>query len=186
MADDFGYSEEIQEFAKEAVWKDGRWMAVIVKAIYEKYGREAIDVLCDAFYKFGEEEAKRYKKELGWEGREDEINVAVALRDIYPNVHKHIGAAGMEIERIKFSEKESESHVPFCYIHDAWKSVWPEGSHFMCEIISKAHDTGFMHGLNPKLEWTHHAEKLNEDGTRQEGLARGKEYCKMCLVLKED
>lgn len=182
---EFEVSPEIQAFAKEAVWKDGRWMAIIVKAMFEKYGREAIDVLCQAFSKFGQEEGERYKKELGWAGREDEINVAVALRDIYANVHSHVGAAGMDIERIKFSENESESHVPFCFIHDSWKSVWPEGSKYMCEIISKAHDEGFMRGLNPKLEWTHHAEKKNPDGTVQEGLARGAKYCKMCLVLKK-
>ena len=41
------FSEEIQKFAKDAVTKDARWMAVIVKAMYEKYGREAIDVLND-------------------------------------------------------------------------------------------------------------------------------------------
>ncbi len=186
MADDFGFSEEVQEFAKEAVFKDGRWMALIVKTMYEKYGREAIDVLCEAFDKFGEEEAKAWKKKLGWEGREDEIDVAVALRDIYANVHSHIGAAGMDIERVKFSEKESESLVPSCPIHDAWKDVWPDGTRFMCEIMSRSHDAGFMRGLNPKLVWTHHAETVNPDGTVQEGLARGKEHCKMCLVLKED
>jgi hypothetical protein len=37
-----------------------------------------------------------------------------------------------------------------------------------------------MKGINPKLEWTHYAEK---DG--QEGLARGKVYEKMRLILKE-
>lgn len=179
MADDFGFPPEVVEFAKEAVWKDGRWMALMVKSVYEKWGQEAIDVLCKAFYEFGIEEGKRYKKEYGYEGRENEIDVAVALRDIYPNVHKHLGAAGLEIERIKFCPTESESHIPMCSIFDAWKSIWDK-PWFMCEIMSKSHDEGFMKGLNPKLEWTHHAEK---DG--QKGLARGEAYCKMRLVLKK-
>src|SRR3990172_11783225 len=131
------------------------------------------------FYEFGIEEGKRYKKEYGYEGRENEIDVAVALRDIYPNVHKHLGAAGLAIERIKFCPTESESHIPECSIFDAWKSIWDK-PWFMCEIMSKSHDEGFMKGLNPKLEWTHHAEK---DG--QEGLARGAAYCKMRLILKK-
>ena len=175
------FSEEIQEFAKDAVFKDARWMAVIVKAIYKKYGREAIDVLNDAFFEFGKAEGEKYKKLSGYEGREDEIDVQVALQDIYPQVHMHAGAAGLVLERIDFRPEESISHCHKCPMYDGWKDVWDE-SWFMCEFISYHHDRGFMAGLNPKLEWTEHAEK---DGAP--GLARDKgDPCRMHLVLHKD
>ena len=175
------FSEEIQKFADDAVFKDARWMAVIVKAIYEKYGREAIDVLNDAFYEFGKKEGEKYKKLAGYEGREDEIDVKVALADIYPQVHMHAGAAGLVLERIHFEPDESISHCHKCPMLDGWKDVWDK-SHFMCEFISYHHDRGFMAGLNPKLEWTEHAEK---DGAP--GLARDKgDPCRMHLVLHKD
>ena len=171
------FSKEIQEFADDAVFKDARWMAVIVKAMYEKYGREAIDVLNDAFYEFGKEEGKKYKKLAGYEGKEDEITVEVALRDIYPQVHMHAGAAGLELERIEFGPEESISHCHACPMLDGWQDVWDQ-SYLMCEFISYHHDRGFMDGLDPRFEWTEHAEK---DGA--EGLARNNgKPCRMHLV----
>jgi len=171
------FSEEIQKFAKDAVFKDARWMAVIVKAIYKKWGDEAIDVLNEAFYEFGKEEGKKYKKQAGYEGREDEINVEVALGEIYPNVHMHAGAAGLKLERIEYGPDESISLCHYCSMLEGWKDIWDE-SWRMCEFISYHHDRGFMEGLNPKLEWTDHAEK---DGA--EGLGRGNgKPCRMRLV----
>ena len=133
-------------------------MAVIVKAMYKKYGRESIDVLNDAFFEFGKAEGEKYKKLAGYEGREDEIDVQVALQDIYPQVHMHAGAAGLVLERIHFEPEESISHCHQCPMFEGWKDVWDE-PWFMCEFISYHHDRGFMAGLNPKLEWTEHAEK---------------------------
>ena len=174
------FPEEIQKFAKEAVFKDGRWMAVIVKAIYEKYGREAIDVLNEAFHAFGKAEGERYKKQAGYEGREEEIDVVVALSEIYPNVHMHAGAAGLKLERVEFGPDESISLCHYCSLHEGWKDIWDK-SYLMCEFLSYHHDRGFMEGLNPKLEWTEHAEK---DGA--EGLARGGgKPCRMRLVRHE-
>jgi hypothetical protein len=175
------FSEEIQKFAKDAVFKDARWMAVIVKAMYKKYGRDAIDVLNDAFFEFGKAEGEKYKKLAGYEGREDEIDVQVALQDIYPQVHMHAGAAGLILERIHFEPEESISHCHQCPMFEGWKDVWDE-PWFMCEFISYHHDRGFMAGLNPKFEWTEHAEK---DGAP--GLARAKgDPCRMHLVLHKD
>ncbi len=175
------FSEEIQKFAKDAVFKDARWMAVIVKAMYEKFGREAIDVLNDAFFEFGKNEGEKYKKLSGYEGREDEIDVQVALQDIYPQVHMHAGAAGLILERIHFEPDESISHCHQCPMYEGWKDIWDE-PWFMCEFISYHHDRGFMAGLNPKLEWTEHAEKDNAPG-----LARAKgDPCRMHLVLHKD
>ena len=178
MADNFGLSPEALEFVKEAVWKDGRWMAVMAKAVSEKWGREAIDVLCEAFYEFGVTEGKRCKKEAGYDGRENEIDVAVALKDFYAKFHKHILAAGLCAER-RLCEGKYNCHVLKCPIFDAWKSVWDK-PWLMCEIMSKSFDEGFMHGLNPKLEWLSYPEKNG-----QKGLGRGAEYCNVELVIKE-
>lgn len=177
MADNFGLSDEAIEFVKDTVWKDGRWMAVIAKAVYEKYGKEAIGVICKEFYNFGMEEGKRYKKEAGYEGREDEITVEVVMKEIYCNVFKHLRVAGFENEVTKFTPTESDITFSRCPILDSWKSVWDK-PWFMCQI-AKSYDEGFMKGINPKLNWAHYPEK---DG--QCGLARGKSTEKISLVLQ--
>lgn len=176
MQDELEFSPEVVDFIKETVYKDGRWMAIIGKAVYEKYGEEAIDIICKVFYKFGEEEGKAYKKEAGYEGREDEIDIEVVMSKIYCNVFKHLRVAGFEMNVKAFSAEESDIEFTRCPILDSWKSVWDK-PWYMCQI-AKAYDEGFMHGVNPKLEWTHYAEK---DG--QEGLARGKSCEKMRLVF---
>ncbi len=171
------FPEEIQKFAKDAIFKDGRWMAVIVKAMYEKFGREAIDVLNETFYQFGKAEGERYKKLAGYEGREDEITVEVALGEIYPQVHMHAGAAGLKLERVEYGPEESISQCHACPMYDAWKDIWDE-PWLMCEFFAFHQDRGFMEGVNPKLEWTEHVEK---DGAK--GLARGDgNLCRIHLV----
>jgi hypothetical protein len=178
MAENIDFSNEVVKFIQETVHKDGKWMAMFVKAAYEKWGREVIDVMCKAFYEFGMKEAVQYKKEAGYEGREDELDVKTIMEDIYSDVFKHLRIAGFEKKVKTFNAKESDITFSRCPILDAWKSVWDK-PWFMCEI-AKCYDEGFMKGINPKLEWTHYAEK---DG--QEGLARGKVYEKMRLILKE-
>ncbi|MCL5260811.1 MAG: L-2-amino-thiazoline-4-carboxylic acid hydrolase [Gammaproteobacteria bacterium] len=178
MTDDNSLSPEAIEFIKESVWKNGRLMAIMVKSVYEKWGREAIDVLCKSFYDFGIEEGKRYKCMAGYAGRENEIDVAVALKDFYAKYHKDTILAGLCAERTLCAGKYN-CHVLKCPVFDAWKSVWDK-PWLMCEILSKSFDAGFMYGLNPKLEWVSYPEKDNE-----KGLARGAKYCNVELILNE-
>jgi hypothetical protein len=163
---------------KEALWKDGRLMAIAVKAMHEKFGREAIDVLCKAFYEYGLSEGDRYKEKFGYKDKEDEIDVPTAMK-IYADFHKHIIAAGLNSQVVNVCATEREACVLECPIFDAWKSVWDK-SYLMCEIMSKSLDEGFMQGLNPKLEWVNYPEK-----DAQEGLARGAKCCRVKLYLKD-
>lgn len=175
MTDNYGLSADVVEFVKETVWKDGRWMAVIAKAAYEKCGEEVIDAICQEFYKFGMEEGIQYKKAAGYEGREDEINVEIVMKEIYCNVFKHLRVAGFESEVHKFTAKEFDYTFLRCPILDAWKSIWDK-PWLMCQM-AKSYDEGFMKGVNPKLEWAQYAEKYG-----QCGLARGEPCEKFKLI----
>lgn len=44
------FSTEVVQFIQETVHKDSRWMAIMVKAVYEKYGHEAVDLISQAIY----------------------------------------------------------------------------------------------------------------------------------------
>lgn len=176
MNNDYGLSSEAVDFVKETVLKDGRWMAMIAKAVYEKYGEEAIEVICEEFYKFGVTEGIAYKKAAGYEGREDEIDVEVVMTKIYNHVFKHLRVAGFQKQIKKIVADEFEADFFRCPILDSWKTVWDK-PWLMCKI-AKFYDEGFMHGVNPKLEWTHYPEKCG-----QCGLARGESSEKLRLIL---
>lgn len=171
----FGYSPEVVEFAKAATLKSGRTMAVVVKAVYDKCGQEGLDVIAAAVKDAAKKSGEMHREQAGY--KPEEVDVKVALGEIYPNSHKPLGAAGLDLERIKFSNTESESHVHYCALLESWKTVWDEPWH-MCRIFSAINDVGYMEGVNPKLEWIAHAEKDNQSP----GLAHGdKTPCVMKL-----
>lgn len=88
------------------------------------------------------EEGKKYKKEAGFEGREDEINAEVVMNYIYTHAFPHLRVAGFDKEVIKFCSAECDINFFRCPVLDAWKTVWDK-PWLMCEI-AKAYDEGFM------------------------------------------
>ena len=131
MAQEF--SEETVEYVKRAIWMESRKLAVIVKAMYEKYGQEAMDVMGEAMRKFGHEKGEQYRKEAGLEPHE--CDVEQTLTKIYPQAHKHFSPAGLDMERVAFSAQKSESKVHSCSQLNAWKDIWDK-PWIMCEIFA--------------------------------------------------
>jgi hypothetical protein len=166
----FGTPKEIVEFAKVLVPKMAGMMALMAKAVHEKYGDEAIQVIADAVKAAartkGEKFTQEYLDETPGAKRED-INVEIALTKIYAKSHGALGAAGLDLRRQKLTPTESESHTHYCGLCEGWKSMWPEGAKHLCYIYSTEHDVGFMEGVSPRLKWTAHAEQ----DPSQEGIA---------------
>lgn len=177
MTNNSEFSAEALALIKHAVFMDGRWMATIAKAAYDKWGREAIDVMCKAFYAFGEADGKEYKRAAGYEGREDEIDVKVVMTEIYGKVFKYLSIAGITREGTTLTPNEYCCNILRCPILAAWQSVWDK-PWFMCEL-AKNYDEGFMHSVNPKLSWENYPGKNGETG-----LAHACPCEKLRLVLK--
>jgi len=163
----FGAPPEIVEFAKSATLKSGRTMATIVKAAYKKWGEEAIEVFGEAIKELAKQEGIKHREECGY--KPEEVNVRIALSEIYPKSHNVFGIAGLDFERIKLEDDESDSRAHYCALLEAWKTVWDEPWH-MCQIFATMNDDGYMEGVNPKLEWSEHTEKHGCPG-----LARNKD-----------
>ncbi len=153
----FGTPKEIVEFAKLLVPKMAGMMAIMAKAVFEKYGEEAIEVIDEEVKKAAKEKGRKFTEESGH--KPEEVTVDIALKEIYAKSHGALAAAGLDLRRQKLTEKESESHVHYCGLCEGWKSTWPEGTKYLCYIYSTIHDVGFMEGVSPKLKWTAHAEQ---------------------------
>jgi len=165
----FGTPTQLVEFAKVLVPKMGGMMALMAKAVYEKYGEEAIEVIAEEVKKAAREKGKKFTEEYLKESgtKPEEIGVDVALTKIYAKSHGALAAAGLDLRRQKLTKTESESHVHYCGLCEGWKATWPEGTRHLCYIYSTQHDVGFMEGVHPSLKWVAHAEQ-DED---QPGLA---------------
>ncbi len=172
MTEDRSLSPEVTALLQNAIWNEGRKMAVIVKAMYEKYGNEAIDSMAEALKAYGLKEGQRLRDEAGY--KEEEVNVEIALKEIYPKAHQHFFDSGVEMERTKLGPYESETRITACPLLEVWQSIWDE-SWILCELLERRFSEGLVEGANPKLEWHKHVEK---DGA--EGLARGKD--KPCII----
>ncbi len=152
----FGTPKEIVEFAKLLVPKMAGMMALMAKAVYEKYGEEAIEVIAEEVKKAAAAKGKKFREESGY--KPEEVTVDIALKEIYAKSHGALAAAGLDLRRQKLTKKESESHVHYCGLCEGWKSTWPEGTKYLCYIYSTIHDIGFMEGVSPRLKWVAHAE----------------------------
>lgn len=171
------YAPDVVELVKRTVWMESRKLAVVVKAVYEKFGDEGIDAIRDAVREFGRQKGRYFREEAGL--TPEECDVEIALSKVYPQAHKHFAPAGLDMERVKFTPEESETRVHSCSQLESWKEVWDK-PWIMCEIFAAGQDEGFMEGVNPKLTWHKHVER---NGAK--GLARGKEYpCTIGLKLK--
>ena len=166
----WGASEEVKEYAKKCIDKMGGMMAQMAKAVYEKYGPEAIEVIAEEVRKQARVKGAMFKDEAGYKGKEDEVTVDIALRDIYAKSHGVFGAGGFDLRRVKLEPEGSESHTHYCSLCEGWKTTWPEGARNLCYIFSTIHDVGFMEGVNPKLKWEAHAEN-EKDSEEQRGLS---------------
>lgn len=157
----FGTPKEKVDFAKVLVPKMAGMMALMAKAVYEKYGEEAIEAIAEEVKSAAREKGKRftddYLKKSG--SKQEEIDVEVALTKIYAKSHGALAAAGLDLRRQKLTKTESESHVHYCGLCEGWKSTWPEGTKYLCYIYSTQHDVGFMEGVHPNLKWIAHAEQ---------------------------
>ncbi len=174
----FGNPPEIVGYAKEAVQKMGGMLGMVIDAVYEKWGREAIEVIGEKVKEDARKKGQKFREEEGY--KPEEVDVEIALKEIYPKSHGALAAAGLDIERIKLHRDESESHVHYCGLLEGYKAK-TDKPWLLCEIFAKYHDEGFMNGVNPKLEWTAHVEK---DGAP--GLAREKEFpCILKLKLNK-
>jgi len=160
MADAPQFSEETKEIVKRCIWMESRKLAVTVKAIYEAFGDEGMNVLKKAMTEFGRQKGAEIRDEKGLKA--EDCDVEVTLSQIYPEAHKHFAPAGLDMERVEFTPTRSESKVHSCSQLNAWKDVWDE-SWRMCEIYAKCQDEGFMEGVNPKLKWHKHVLK---DGSK--------------------
>ncbi len=153
----FGAPREHVEYAKKIVPKMGGMMALMAKAVYEKYGYEAIEVIAEEVRKSAVAKGARFREECGY--KPEEVTVDIALTQIYAKSHGDLAAAGLDLRRKKLTKTESESHVHYCGLCEGWKGTWPEGTRYLCYIYSTIHDEGFMEGVNPKLKWIAHAEQ---------------------------
>jgi hypothetical protein len=165
----FGAPKEHVEFAKKVVPKMGGMMALMAKAVYEKYGLEAIEVIAEEVKKAGREKGKKFREEAGY--KPEEVTVDIALNEIYPKSHGALAAAGLDLRRKKLTKTESESHVHYCGLCEGWKETWPEGTRYLCHIYSAEYDIGFMEGVNPKLKWSAHSDKYI-DREEERGLSK--------------
>jgi hypothetical protein len=172
MTKDRSLSPEVRELLQKAVWNEGRKMAIVVKAMYEKYGSEAIDSIAEASNAYGRHEGQRLRAEAGY--KKEDANVEITLKEIYPKAHQHFFDSGVEMERIKLGPRESETRITACPLLEVWQSIWDE-SWMLCEILCKRFSEGLVEGVNPKLEWHKHVEKNGA-----EGLARAKD--KPCII----
>ncbi len=165
----FGTPKEIVDFAKIIVPKMGGMMALMAKAVYEKYGEEAIEVIAEELKSSARAKGKMFKEEYMEESgiKEEDIDVEIALTKIYAKSHGALAAAGLDLRRKKLTPTASESHTHYCGLCEGWKATWPEGTKYLCYIYSTQHDVGFMEGVSPKLKWTAHAEQDDN----QKGLA---------------
>ena len=170
------FSPEVVELVKRTVWMESRKLAVVVKAVYEEFGEAGLDTIRSAVREFGKQKGQYFREEAGL--TEEECDVEVALTRVYPEAHKHFAPAGLDMERVKFGPKESETRVKSCGQLEAWREVWDK-PWIMCEIFAASQDEGFMEGVNPKLKWHKHVERNGANG-----LARGKEFpCTIGLKL---
>ena len=165
----FGTPKEIVEFAKLLVPKMAGMMALMAKAVYEKYGEEAIQVIAEEVKAAAREKGRKFTAEYLEEtgDKAENIDVEKALTKIYAKSHGALAAAGLDLRRQKLTPTESESHVHYCGLCEGWKSTWPEGTKYLCYIYSTEHDVGFMEGVHPNLKWVAHAEQDDS----QSGLA---------------
>ena len=165
----FGTPKEIVEFAKVLVPKMAGMMSLMAKAVYEKYGYEAIEVIAEEVKNAAREKGKKFTAEYLEESgtKAEDITVDVALQKIYAKSHGALAAAGLDLRRQKLTEEESESHTHYCGLCEGWKATWPEGTKYLCYIYSTIHDVGFMEGVSPDLKWIAHAEQDDS----QPGLA---------------
>ena len=168
----FGAPKEHVEYAKKIVPKMGGMMALMAKAIYEKYGEEGIEVMAAEVKRAAVAKGEKFTKELGY--TPEEVTVPIALSEIYAKSHGDLAAAGLDLRRQKLTDDESESHVHYCGLCEGWKTTWDK-PWYLCYIFSTIHDIGFMEGVNPKLEWIGHAEDWIGTGKEptevQKGLA---------------
>ena len=165
----FGAPKEHVEYAKKIVPKMGGMMALMAKAVYEKYGLEGIRVIAEEVKKAGIEKGKQLREEAGY--KPEEVTVDIALSEIYAKSHGDLAAAGLDLRRQKLTKTESESHVHYCGLCEGWKATWPEGTRYLCHIYSAEYDIGFMEGVNPKLKWIGHSEKYI-DKEEERGLSQ--------------
>ncbi|MFC1669584.1 L-2-amino-thiazoline-4-carboxylic acid hydrolase [Spirochaetota bacterium] len=168
----FGAPPEIVEYAKEAVAKMGGMLGLIVEAAYEEWGEKAIEVMGEAVKKDAREKGARFREEEGY--KPEDVDVEIALTEIYPKSHGALAVAGLDFERVMLEKDKSESRVHVCGLLDGYM-VKSDKPWLLCEIFARYHDEGFMEGVNPKLEWVAHVEKNGG-----EGLARGKD--KPCIL----
>ncbi|GAG90850.1 unnamed protein product [marine sediment metagenome] len=62
----FGTPKEIVDFAKKLVPKMAGMMSLMAKAVYEKYGQEAIEVIAEEVRKDAMEKGKKFREECGY------------------------------------------------------------------------------------------------------------------------
>ena len=174
----FGQPPEIVAYAKEVVNKMGGMLGLVVGAAYDRWGREAIEVMGEAVREDARKKGARFREEEGY--RPEEVDVEIALSQIYPKSHGALAAAGLDFERIKLEKDASESRVHYCGLVEGYKTKC-DAPWILCEIFAKYHDEGFMEGINPKLKWAAHVEK---DGAG--GLARDTSTPCVLKLLLED
>ena len=56
------FSKYVRDIIRNVMIQDWRFIALIVKTIYEKYGKEVLDDLKKVFYDLGVNEAKEFMK----------------------------------------------------------------------------------------------------------------------------
>jgi hypothetical protein len=152
----FGFPPEIVEYSEQAVLKMGGMLGLLVDAAYDKWGREAIEVFGEAVKEDARKKGEKFREEMGY--KPEDVNVEIALTEIYPKSHSVLAAAGMDLERVKLEKDRSETHVHYCGLLEGYKAK-SDKPWLLCEIFAKYHDEGFMLGVNPKLEWVDHVEK---------------------------
>jgi len=167
-----------QKYITAAVVNSHQTIAVLVEAIYRKYGREGVEVMKKAVYDLNMEKTKKLIETVKPEKRD----LRTLLTQILPQLDLEFHVLGIGLDRIEFREDYSHSHVTSCPALDAWKTVVndPEVLGALCEIISFAADKARTDAFNPKIQWTCHPEIGG-----QEGLARGKPYCRMVCEHKK-